>query len=187
MKSNKRLKQIIVLIVFVLLSLFGSSQFLNNGCLEPQSGYTQDFVDELKSNTLTVSRVIDGDTIEVVENGEIIKFRLIGIDTPETVHPEKPVECFGEEAKAELKRLLDGEEIYFNYDNAIGQSDRYGRTLVYVWRANDDLFINQYMLSEGYANFYENTVPVYFDADFRELENQAREEGRGLWGEVCEI
>lgn len=187
MKLNKRLKQIIVVIIFVLLSLFGSSQFLNNGSYESQSGYTQDFVNELKSNALTVSRVIDGDTIEVLENGEPIKFRLIGIDTPETVHPEKPVECFGEEAKAEMQRLLEGEEIYFNYDNAIGQSDRYGRTLVYVWRVSDDLFINQYMLSEGFANFYENTPPIHFDTDFRESENQARAEGRGLWGSVCEM
>lgn len=177
-------KKLVASIVILIIAVFGSTLLLSPDKQE-NKGYTPEFFEELKAHSLYVSRVIDGDTIEVKDGDAIIKFRLVGIDTPETVHPEKEVECFGEEAKAELKGLIENKEIYFNYDNAAGLSDQYGRTLVYVWRKEDDLFINSHMLEEGYAHFYENKSPIFFDEDFRELETLAREQGRGLWGDAC--
>ncbi len=82
----------------------------------------------------TVTRVVDGDTL-VLDGGE--RIRLIGVDTPETVHPQKPVEYFGKEASAFTRRMADGQEVRLEYDQQ--RRDRYGPTLAYVWLPDDSL------------------------------------------------
>jgi len=94
-----------------------------------------------------VARVIDGDTFEL-ENGEVV--RLIGIDTPETVHPNKAVEYFGKEASGFARNLLEGETITLEYDQ--DRRDKYGRTLAYAFL--DDLFVNAELVKQGYAHAY---------------------------------
>src|SRR5688572_18099377 len=84
-----------------------------------------------------VLRVIDGDTIEIEQDGKPVKVRLIGVDTPETVHPSKPVEEYGREASKFTTNLLKGESVFLEFDK--DKADRYGRLLAYVYRAPDGL------------------------------------------------
>ena len=81
----------------------------------------------------TVVKVVDGDTIHVDNNGKRLKIRMIGLDTPETVDPRKPVQCFGREASAQAKTILAGQSVYLEIDPSQDTIDRDGRTLAYVW------------------------------------------------------
>ena len=134
--------------------------------------------------TATVTEVIDGDTITVRLAGRTETVRLIGIDTPETVHPTKPVECFGPEASAFTKSLLPpGTRVALVRD--VEARDRYGRLLAYVTRVDDDLFVNRAILAAGMATplvFEPNTA---HQRDFAEVAHQASTAKLGLWG-ACE-
>ena len=123
-----------------------------------------------------VKRVIDGDTIEL-ENGD--KVRYIGINTPESVDPRRPVQCFSQEAKEKNRELVEGKMVRLEKD--VSEKDRYGRKLRYVYV--DSLFINSELLKRGYATV--STVPpdISFQALFRDMESEARNEKRGLWSE----
>jgi len=127
--------------------------------------------------TTTIERVVDGDTI-VVRGGE--RVRLIGMDTPETVDPRKPVQCFGEAASRRTKQLLPvGTAVRLVYD--VDRYDRYGRTLAYVYRASDGLFVNASLVQDGYAFAYTVPPNVAHADEFVALQQDARREGRGLW------
>lgn len=80
-----------------------------------------------------VLRVVDGDTVHVAYRGRDTTVRLIGVDTPETVHPTEPVQCFGREASEHAHRLLDGRRVYVATDPSQDTRDRYGRLLAYLW------------------------------------------------------
>ena len=124
-----------------------------------------------------VERVVDGDTIIVEGVGRV---RLIGVDTPETVHPNRPVEFFGKEASAFTKRLLEGKRVRLEYDQE--RTDRYGRTLAYVYLA-DGTFVNAEIIRRGYGHAYTRFAFRYMD-EFRQFEREARNNRRGLWGDV---
>jgi micrococcal nuclease len=126
---------------------------------------------------VTVARVVDGDTIKL-STGETL--RLIGVDTPETVDPRAPVQCFGREASARAHALLDGASVRLEYDPTQGRYDRYGRTLAYVWLADGRLF-NETIIAEGYAHEYTYAIPYRYRDRFRAAERAAREASRGLW------
>ena len=121
-----------------------------------------------------VERVVDGDTIVVRGVGRV---RLIGVDTPETVAPGRPVEFFGREASAFTRRLLEGRSVRLEYDRE--RTDRYGRTLAYVHLA-DGTFANAEIIRRGYGHAYTRFPFRYLDR-FRQLEREARSAGRGLW------
>lgn len=127
-----------------------------------------------------VSHPVDGDTIEVRVAGREESVRLIGIDTPESVARDRPVECFGVEAKARTAELLPaGTEVRLERD--IEARDRYGRLLAYVFRTSDDLHVNLTLVLEGYAEaraFEPNTTR---QAELDRAEDEARAAGRGLW------
>ena len=122
-----------------------------------------------------VTEVVDGDTIKVSLLGTL---RLIGIDTPETRDPRKPVQCFGREASNKAKELLSGKKVYLEYDPAQKQ-DKYGRTLAYVYR-EDGLFYNAEMIKQGYAHSYVRFPHPRLD-EFNTYQREARENGRGFW------
>ncbi len=122
-----------------------------------------------------VERVVDGDTIIVSGLGRI---RLIGVDTPETVDPRRPVEFFGREASAFTKRMLDGKRVRLEYDWE--RTDKYGRTLAYV-HLPDGTLVNAEIIRQGYGHAYTRFPFKYLD-EFRQHEREAREAGRGLWG-----
>lgn len=121
-----------------------------------------------------VTKVIDGDTIKL-ENGEAVRY--IGIDTPETVHPSKPVQCFGKEASDKNKELVEGKLVKLEKD--ITDRDKYGRLLQYVWVG--DLFVNDYLLREGYAYVYTYPPDIKYFEQFVQAQKEARENNRGLW------
>ncbi|MDP3997654.1 MAG: thermonuclease family protein [bacterium] len=125
-----------------------------------------------------VKRVIDGDTIEL-ETGQ--KVRYIGIDTPETVHPDKPVQCFGKEASAKNTSLVAGKRVRLEKD--VSETDRYGRLLRYVYVG--DTFVNDYLVRQGYANSSSYPPDVKYQEQFKQAEQEARVNKRGLWGSAC--
>ena len=122
-----------------------------------------------------VERVVDGDTIIVSDVGRV---RLIGVDTPESVDPRRPVEFFGKEAGAFTKRLVEGKRVRLEYDWE--RADRYGRTLAYV-HLPDGTFVNAEIIRQGYGHAYTRFPFKYLDR-FRQFEREARQAGRGLWG-----
>jgi micrococcal nuclease len=126
-----------------------------------------------------VTRVVDGDTIEVRLDGEIEDVRYIGVDTPETVKPGAPVECFGPEAHDFNERLVDGENVRLDYDAE--RRDVYGRLLAYVHVG--DTFVNEELVRRGYATTLTIPPNDTYAARFAELERKASAAGLGLWGE----
>lgn len=126
---------------------------------------------------MPVARVVDGDTIKVSTG---ITLRLIGLDTPETVDPRKPVQCFGREASSHAHELLDNTNVSLEYDPSQGRLDRYGRTLAYVWMSDGRLY-NQLMIADGYAHEYTYSVPYRYQDAFIAAERAARDAQRGLW------
>ncbi len=127
-----------------------------------------------------VEFVIDGDTVDVIIAGEEERVRLIGIDTPESVSRNVPVQCYGKEASDALTGLLPpGTELRIERDAEA--RDRFGRLLLYLYRADDGLFVNQWLLEQGFADtmFFEpNTT---FEGPFTRARNDARADGLGLW------
>ena len=126
-----------------------------------------------------VARVVDGDTIVVARGGGEERVRYIGVDTPETVKPRTPVQCFGRKASAFNHRLLDGRSVRLVADAE--QRDRYGRLLAYVYRADDGLFVNAELVRHGYATTLTIPPNVRYAERFRALAAEARRAGRGLW------
>ncbi len=133
---------------------------------------------------LTIARVVDvvdGDTVVLRINNHNETVRLIGIDTPETVHPTKPVECFGPEASAYLGSLLpEGTAVRVSRD--VEARDYYDRLLLYLFRESDDLFVNQHMVETGHAIAYPFEPNTTFARTFATLSNNARVAKVGLWG-----
>lgn len=127
-----------------------------------------------------VARVVDGDTIQVSRNGQRTRVRLLGIDTPETVHPSEPVGCFGPEASAFALERLQGKEVVLEFDESQPREDRYDRTLAYVWV--DGQMFNKEALRGGYAERYRAAEGLAWELEFTVLEDDARARGAGLWG-----
>ena len=125
-------------------------------------------------------RVVDGDTIVVRLDGRDERVRFIGIDTPETVSPVKPVQCFGKQASDHTKELLaPGTVVHLERD--VVARDVYGRLLAYVWRA-DGLFINLELARDGYASLLTIPPNVAHVGQFQAAVASARARDLGLWG-----
>ena len=126
----------------------------------------------------TVVRGIDGDTIRVRVRGKAHTVRLIGVDTPETVHPTKTVQHFGAEASAYTKAALEGKTVTLEADPTGDTVDRYGRLLRYVYL--DGQNFNARLIREGYGHAIRR-FRYSLKAQFIRLEDSARKAGRGLW------
>jgi micrococcal nuclease len=124
---------------------------------------------------VSVVKVVDGDTIEI-EGGA--RVRYLGVNTPETVHPTKPVECFGHEASNYNKQLLAGGFVRLTKD--ITNTDKYGRLLRYIYLP-DGTFVNLQLVANGYA--YADTYPpdVAHAKEFVAAQQKARQSRLGLW------
>ena len=126
-----------------------------------------------------VARVVDGDTLVLSPNDKV---RLIGVDTPETVHPKKTVECYGKEAKEFTSSAVAGQKIRLVLDdtNAGRQhKDRYGRILGYVY-LQAGMMLNVELIRRGFAHAYTR-FPFHYLVEFRRLQQEARGRGVGLW------
>jgi len=128
-------------------------------------------------NTI-VKRVVDGDTF-VISNGD--RIRLIGINAPESVKPDSPLECYGPEASKRTKALLPaGTNIRLVFDRE--RADRFGRTLAYVFRRSDGLFVNASLLEDGYATTLTIAPNTLYADRFADLQKKAKRQQVGLWG-----
>jgi len=122
-----------------------------------------------------VKRVIDGDTIEL-ENGKTVRY--IGIDTPETVHPDKPVQCYGKESSDKNKSLVEGKKVKLEKD--VSETDKYDRLLRYVY-LEDGTFVNLALVKEGFAKGSTYPPDVKHQDEFTNAEREARNSQKGLW------
>ena len=133
----------------------------------------------LEANAV-VERVVDGDTVVVSIDGTSEHMRLIGIDTPETVKPNSPVECFGPEASAFTKSLLpEGTAVRVVRD--VEARDDYDRLLGYLYRADDGLFVNLEIIRSGYASLLTFPPNIAHVDEFRAAAEAARRADLGLW------
>jgi micrococcal nuclease len=129
-----------------------------------------------------VMRVVDGDTISVrLDGGRIERVRYIGIDTPESVKPDTPVQCFAKKASHFNTALVDGRDVVLRTDAE--QRDRYGRLLAYVYTSGR--FVNRELVARGYARTLTIPPNVAHADEFARLARRAREAGLGLW-RACE-
>lgn len=178
------MKRVVIVVLVLLASCAGHHVVLDTQApatrLEEPPGY----------EVATVTRVVDGDTIEATissvtpgpgagegEIGRNYDIRLIGIDTPESVKPGSPVECFAKEASAAAKALLEGQEVLLVKD--VEETDRYDRLLRYVYMGDE--MANARLVANGYAYAYTYPPSVRHSNLFVELQGQAREASRGLW------
>ncbi len=134
----------------------------------------------------TVVRVIDGDTILVNVGGQEERVRFIGINTPESVDPRRPVECFGVEASDNAKAMLTGKTVLLEDDPSQDSRDSNGRLLSYVW-LEDGRMANLEQIIQGFAAEYTYSTPYKYRAIFRAAQAEARAAGRGLWSpDTCD-
>jgi micrococcal nuclease len=129
-----------------------------------------------------VKKVVDGDTVQVTIDGKDEVLRLIGINTPETVDPRKPVECFGAEASAKSKEILNGKNVSLEADETQSDRDKYDRLLRYIY-LEDGTNFNKLMIQEGYAYEYTYGTPYKYQAEFKKAQQEAKDAKRGLWAE----
>jgi micrococcal nuclease len=201
MRLSKKTRSLIVLLIFLLSYYFGNLHFpqLPQGRIPtplPRAtdvSFPTPFKDTLGVATgsatpsaeilFKVSKVVDGDTIEIQKDKQLFKLRLIGIDTPETVDPRRGVQCFGKEASNETKRVSLGREVRLEKD--VSEIDKYQRILRYVYVKLDDgsfLFLNDYLVRAGFAKSLTYPPDVKYQTRFQAAEQEARSKNLGLWG-----
>jgi micrococcal nuclease len=149
------------------------------GCQALGGGSVQERPSDPAAQSGRVVRIVDGDTIHVRLGGVEETLRYIGIDTPESVKPGTPVQCFAKRASAYNERLVGGERVRVVRDAEA--RDRYGRLLAYIYRARDGLFVNAELVRGGYAQPLTIPPNVAHAEQFRRLAAAARRAGRGLW------
>ena len=133
-----------------------------------------------------VVSVMDGDTFKARVGRHVVTVRLLGIDTPETVDPRKPAQCYGAEASAETKRLLAGNAVRLKLNPDREERDKYDRYLAYAYLP-DGTFLNEYLLRNGYAREYTYGKAYMYQKEFISMEKEATERKVGLWGRCIEV
>ena len=176
-------KQAIIILIIAGLAYFlgGEGIFLNDA---GNDAGNQDFVAGI------IVRAVDGDTAVVRVDGQERRVRLLGVDTPETVHPNKPVQFYGKEASNFTKESLNGKRVWLEYD--ANPQDRYNRHLAYVWLANpktinestirENMF-NARLLLGGYAKVMIIRPNKRYEAEFKKFEAEARQAKLGVWSQ----
>ena len=172
-------KAIAIIIIGIIVYFFGGDSVFN--LTENDSG-NQDFVQAV------IVRAVDGDTAVVKVDGQEKRVRFLGVDTPETVHPNKPVQFYGKEASNFTKESLNGKRVWLEYDS--NPQDRYGRHLAYIWLKNpktinespirENMF-NAKLLLGGYAKVMIIKPNKKYEALFKKFESEAKTAKRGLW------
>ena len=172
-KLVKTLGPVIIIAILLLFGVINKEDVLN---MLNTTTQTATIVED--TGIYKVLRVVDGDTIEIDYKGAKEKVRLIGVDTPESVHPDanKNIES-GKTASNYTKDLLDGKNITLEFD--VQQKDKYGRLLAYVYL--DGEMINKKLLAEGYAKLATYPPNVKYVEEFTKIQKEARENKKGLW------
>jgi len=125
-----------------------------------------------------VTRVVDGDTAHVRYHGRDVTVRFIGVDTPETVAPGQPIECYGPQASAFTTQQLSGRRVRLEFD--VDRIDVYGRTLAYLWMPDGSMF-NETLVRRGYATVATYPPDTKYVGRFEAAERSAKSADRGLW------
>ena len=174
--SKKKLSSLLgAIVILILISIFG----------DPRDFLPTESTVVTSTSTYKVLKVVDGDTITIDKNGERVSVRLIGVDTPETVDPRRPVECFGQAATDEMLKLVGDKSVRIEIDSSQGERDTYGRLLAYVYVG--EKFINQHLIAEGFGHEYTYIRPYAYQKEFRAAERAAEEQHKGLWAPgACE-
>jgi micrococcal nuclease len=132
------------------------------------------------SGPYAVEKVVDGDTIRIRCNGTSTRVRLVGINAPESVKEDAPVECGGPEASKYLHSLLDGSQVFLSADPAQGTKDKYDRILAYVW-TQDGALANKSIVENGHAEVTGYGKPFAYSDDFSMAADAAAAAKRGIW------
>ena len=131
-----------------------------------------------------VTRVIDGDTVEIMMSGKKESIRLIGVYTPETKHPTKGVQPYGPEASAFTKKNIEGKQVWIEFD--VQERDKYQRLLGYLWANQDTInktkMFNYRLVSKGVAQLATFSPNVRYVDLFKAGQAEALENNLGLWG-----
>ena len=173
--KQKQLSQILFSALILLLSSFGGWTFYSS--TNPHE------LDKQKAKTAIESqviRVVDGDTIIVALNHKPETIRFIGIDTPETVHPNKPVQCYGPEASNRTKELLNDKIVRLKVDPLQDDRDKYDRLLRFVFL--EEVNVNKSLIQDGFAREYTYKIPYTDQKEFRAVQKNAKKNKIGLWG-----
>lgn len=174
---NRRVKRLIVsLLITLLLSVIG--------VLQAEIQPAKSWLVSSQPGLYLVNEVSDGDTFNIMMNGRSERVRMIGVDTPELHHPEKPVQCFAEAAKQFTARLIGGQQVRLEADHLDDNRDLYGRLLRYVY-LTDGRLVNAEIIKEGYGFAYTR-FPHVKSEELQVLESEARLQQRGLWS-GCQI
>ena len=169
----------IVIVMTFLLDRFGIIDVSEYLSINDEQNYTSDQTFSLnEARYYNVVRVVDGDTFVIDYNGKNEKVRLIGIDTPESVHPneEKNTE-FGEAVSNYSKKMLTGKKVQIEFD--VEQRDKYGRLLAYAYV--DGQMYNKVLLEKGYAKLATYPPNVKYVDEFTKIQKKARENKTGMW------
>ena len=178
-------KAIIIIIIGVIAYFFGGESVFNlSGNNSGNDSGNQDFVQAV------IVRAVDGDTAVVKIDGQEKRVRFLGVDTPETVHPNKPVQFYGKEASNFTKESLNGRRVWLEYDS--NPQDRYGRHLAYIWLNNpktinestirENMF-NAKLLLGGYAKVMIIKPNKRYESEFRKFQEEARNKKLGVWSQ----
>ncbi|MCP1415452.1 thermonuclease family protein [Paenarthrobacter sp. A20] len=132
------------------------------------------------SGPYAVEKVVDGDTIRISCNGTSTRVRFVGINAPESVKEDAPVECGGPEASTYLHSLLDGQQVFLSADPVQGVRDKYDRLLAYVW-TTDGTLTNRTILEQGHAEATGYGKSFAYSEDFTTAADQARKNKAGRW------
>ena len=188
--KKKQKKQLIEIAILAIIAIVGVVSgviskddilaALGQNILENTVADTNTVATTISSDTYEVLRVVDGDTIQINYNGTKEKVRMIGIDTPESVHPDENKNSDnGKIASDYTKELLTGKFVALEFD--IQERDKYGRFLAYVYL--DGEMINKKLLHDGYAQIATYPPNVKYVNEFTEIQKEAKEAKRGLWAE----
>lgn len=176
MSIKKKHVRIVLSTLFIVLfgGYFGFSEVTTN----PQHASDKSLA--RSAEEFQVIRVVDGDTIVVAINQKPETIRLLGINTPETVAPNRPVQCFGPEASARAKELLEKKIVRLESDSSQDDQDKYKRLLRFVFLEEEN--INEVLIRDGYAREYTYKTPHKYQQEFRAVQKSAKKNRLGLWG-----
>ena len=182
-KQKKQLLEVSVFIIIIIVGLiFGiitKDDILAAFTVENSNAITSKNAGNQKNQTYKVLKVVDGDTIQIDYNGTKEKVRLIGIDTPESVHPDEAKNNEnGKIASEYTKKLLTDKSVSLELD--VQERDKYGRILAYVYL--DGEMVNKKLLADGYAQVATFPPNVKYVKEFTQIQKEAKDSGKGLWG-----
>lgn len=179
-----------LLAIFYTIGSFSNSEIPQ--AEENVANVIEPVIEDLKQNQETtqlfsVIKVVDGDTLNIDMDGKSQTIRLIGLNTPETVDPRKPVECFGKEASKKASELLSDKKVSIEKDPSQGDYDKYQRLLAYVF-LEDGTNFNKWMIESGYGYEYTYDLPYKYQSEFKLAQEQAKSQKKGLRADgVCQV